>query len=352
MDIDSLIKKNVEALYATRENTQLEFLSTGVLTLNLLFSGRIDGGIPLGKMAMMAAPSMLGKSLVGMHLVKSARKKGMSVLLIDTEKSFDFELADALGIDINNNEVTILQDNSIGNISKAYSVIKDAHDPEDRKNVFVIIDSWGNILTSKVVADAAKGEEKGDMGGDAKMKNRLTRLMLGSGLTTFIINHIYTNPSGFGLGMEIPGGHGGIYNCGSIVLGTSRAKDEDSKKELHGRIVTAMTFKSRYGKDGCQLKYRIKYDGKSGLDTFYGLLDDALEGGYVEKPANGRYTRPCVKDDKSQFEKNIYNSEFWLPVFKNTDFKDYLEKKYTHNNDFALIEDEKALEEINAKETA
>ena len=37
------------------------FISTGVLTLNLLYSGRLDGGIPKGKVTMIAADSSLGK---------------------------------------------------------------------------------------------------------------------------------------------------------------------------------------------------------------------------------------------------------------------------------------------------
>ena len=37
------------------ENEKIEFLSTGVVTLNLLFSGLVTGGIPIGKVSQVAA---------------------------------------------------------------------------------------------------------------------------------------------------------------------------------------------------------------------------------------------------------------------------------------------------------
>lgn len=354
MNIGDIIKKNVETMIANETNYKLEFISTSVISLNLLFSGRVDGGIPMGKVSMISAPPMLGKSFVGLHLIRNAIKKGMSVVVIDTEKSFDFEVAKALGIDVDKNDITVVSDNSVGVINKTYSVIRDQHTPEERRNVLVVIDSWGNILTSKTIDDAREGSEIGDMGQEAKTKNKLSKVILASGLTTFIINHVYKNPTAnmYTDGFEIPGGFGGIFNSGSIVLATSRAKEEDSNKDVTGRIISAKTYKSRYSKDDIKLKYRIKYADGSGLDTFYGILDDAVEGGYIEKPTKGFYTRACLKDEKKYREKEIYNSEFWLPIFKKTDFKEFLEKKYKHDNAFDNLDNiENISKDDNEKKT-
>ena len=63
------------------------------------------------------------------------------------------------------------------------------------------------------------------------------------------------------------------------------------------------------------------------------MLDFALEHGYVEKPSPGFYTRPCVENDKKWREKEIYVKEFWDPIFKETDFKESVEKAFSfkHN---------------------
>ena len=63
--------------------------NTLLLKLNLLFSGKVTGGIPIGKVSQMAAPSSLGKSFVGLSTVKNAQQKGLYTVIIDTESAFN-----------------------------------------------------------------------------------------------------------------------------------------------------------------------------------------------------------------------------------------------------------------------
>lgn len=42
------------------EDSDLEFISTNVISLNILFSGKIDGGVQKGTINMMSADSSLG----------------------------------------------------------------------------------------------------------------------------------------------------------------------------------------------------------------------------------------------------------------------------------------------------
>ena len=135
--------------------------------------------------------------------------------------------------------------------------------------------------------------------------------------------------------LAISGGRGIFFASSSIVLGSSKAKNKTGD-EVTGAVVTASTKKSRFAKENSKLKYLINYDG--GISPFFGILEDALEGGYIDKPSMGWYTRPCVKDDKKWREKDIYSKEFWAPVIISTDFKEYIEKKYTFEH--AEINDE------------
>ena len=130
---------------------------------------------------------------------------------------------------------------------------------------------------------------------------------------------------------SIPGGKGLYFSSSSIVQCTSKAKQKESDGEITGAIVTAQTRKGRFSREHSKLKYLINYEG--GINAYYGLLDFALETGYVEKPSNGFYTRPCVENDKKWREKEIYNKEFWTPIFKETDFKLSVEKAFSfkHN---------------------
>ena len=65
-----------------------EFISTGVASLNILFGGGIDKGIPEGKVSMIAADSSLGKSFIALKIAKNAQAKGKSVILFDSEKAY------------------------------------------------------------------------------------------------------------------------------------------------------------------------------------------------------------------------------------------------------------------------
>lgn len=328
MSLEKLRKlKSVQNSILTEVEEQ-EFISTGVATLNILFGGGIDRGIPVGRVSMIAADSSLGKSFVGLKIAKNAQAKGKSVILFDAEKAYSTAMADNLGI--NKDEILVIQNTSVEEVSTQFmNIVEEIK--ENIKDYVFIIDSWNVLVTSKSVDDISAGKDVVDMTG-AKKKNTLAKLLLNSNATVFIINQIYNSLDAFApLGGEIPGGRGVFFSSSSIVQGISKAKQKESDGEITGAIVTAITRKGRFSREHSKLKYLINYDG--GINAYYGLLDFALECGYVEKPSNGFYTRPCVENDKKWREKEIYNKEFWTPIFKETDFKLSVEKAFSfkHN---------------------
>lgn len=339
--------KNSPALssYLFTEDEHIKFLSTNVIPLNLLYSGRVNGGIPIGRISMISAPSMLGKSFIGYGLVKNAQKKGMQVCIIDTERAFSFQFAMNIGIDIDPKKLVVIQENGIEEVAGIIANICKNVSKSERRNIFFVIDSWGALVTSKTMDNASTGNDKADFT-IPKKKNNLANIILNTRATYFIINHVYDNVGGMGDTMMIPGGRKIVFNSDCVVLGRSRAKEKKNASDptIIGHIVTAETHKSRFSKEKSKLKYRIKFEG--GLDTFYGILDDALEAGVIEKPKIGYYLRPHITDDKALKEKDIYNSDFWIPIFKETDFKNWLEDKYTFKADLDMVKNEIALDEI------
>ena len=69
----------------------------------------------------------------------------------------------------------------------------------------------------------------------------------------------------------------------------------------------------------------------------------ALLGNYVAKPSNGWYCRVDKETgellDPKVREKDTKNAEFWDPIFKETDFKEFLTNSYTigHKSMFDTI---------------
>jgi len=332
--------------YLFTEDEPTEFLSTNIIALNLLYSGRVDGGIPIGRMSMISAPSMLGKSFIAYGLVKNAQKRGMQVCIIDTERAFSFQFAQAIGIDISPDKLVVLQENGIEDVSGIIMTIATQVEKEQRKNVFFVIDSWGALVTSKTLSNALVGNDAADFT-IPKKKNNLANIMLNTKCTFFVVNHVYDNVGGMGDTMQVPGGRKIVFNSDCVVLGRSRAKEKKSASnpEIVGHLITAETYKSRFSREKSKLKFRIKVNG--GLDIFYGILNDALEGGFVDVPKVGYCGRTHIKDDKPVKNTEIYTADFWLPVFNDTDFKQYLEKKYTFSNPLDIATEEEALEVLN-----
>lgn len=331
--IDKLKKDKVITEYIARkeDNNNRGFISTGVLPIDILFSGRIkDGGIPIGKISMIASPSSLGKSFIGYKIVRNAQKKGMSPIIIDTEYAFDYNFAENVGINTDN--LLVIQNNQIEEVQKVImSLVKDLS-LEERQNIVLVLDSFGGLVTSKTLNDAEEGKDVSDMT-ISKKKNNFAKLLLTTKTTIFVVNHVYDNVGGFGDPMSIPGGRGIAFVSSSIVMGMSKAKDKD-KDEISGAIVTAKIFKGRFAREHIKLKYLIKYDG--GLHPVYGLLDDLLEFGYITKPSNGFYSRDfsvlgIEGEDKKWREKQMWENwkEFFTPILKNPEVQLAFEKKYS-----------------------
>lgn len=311
-------------------NEKQEFISTGIITLNLLFSGQVDGGIPIGKISMISAPSTLGKSLIGYACMKNFQKKvpdGICIFL-DIEKAFDYKLAEKYKIDLSKEKFIPIKENKIEEIEYIITDLTNDLTSEEQKKILFVVDSWAGLVTSKTLKDAVAGKDVADMT-EPKKKNRLAKIFLGIDSTFFVINGVYDNIGGYGDPLSIPGARRIYYNAQTVVLSRSKSKDKQGE-DLNGVVIKAITHKSRIAKEKSDLEYRIKYNG--GLDTFYGLLKDGLESGVISKPKNGRYSRTHIENDKEWKEKDIYCSDFWLPVFQETNFQEYLENKYSFKN--------------------
>ena len=106
-------------------------------------------------------------------------------------------------------------------------------------------------------------------------------------------------------------------------------KDED--KQVIGTILKAKTRKNRIAPPF--MSGAVLIDFKTGLDTYYGLLEDALEAGLVIKDGKRFKT---VKRDKLEWEKNIYKEEFFGPIID--DLNKYLTEKNKYSTEIIIEE--------------
>ena len=96
--LDSIDKINPFATYLSDSTLSRVggWIDTGSYVLNAIISGSLRGGIPKGRVTMLAGESMTGKSLFVMKILAAAQKDGLIPVIFDTENAIDPEGAERL----------------------------------------------------------------------------------------------------------------------------------------------------------------------------------------------------------------------------------------------------------------
>ncbi len=136
-----------------------------------------------------------------------------------------------------------------------------------------------------------------------------------------VVNHTYSE-----IGLypkQIVSGGTGIYYSADNIFIIGRQQEKDGT-EVVGYNFIVNVEKSRFVKEKSKIPVEVSFDG--GISRWSGLLDVALEGGFVIKPSNGWYS---LKGDEKKYRlKDTYTKEFWLPVLTNKEFRSYIETRY------------------------
>jgi len=123
----------------------------------------------------------------------------------------------------------------------------------------------------------------------------------------------------------------GIYYSADTIwiLGRQQDKDADGIQGYHFIINVE---KSRYVKEKSKIPITVSYEG--GIKRWSGMLDLAIEGGYVVKPSNGWYqlvdrSTGEVSGNKMRAADIEDNGKIWKQILSDTDFAEFIRKKYT-----------------------
>lgn len=128
---------------------------------------------------------------------------------------------------------------------------------------------------------------------------------------------------------DVVSGGTGIYYSANDIWIIGRQQDKDGT-EIKGYHFVVNIDKSRFVKEKSKIPISVSWEG--GIQQWSGLLAMALEGEYVVKPKNGWYQMVDRETGeligKSYREKETMTADFWIPILKNTDFPNFIMKKY------------------------
>ncbi len=282
------------------------FIDTGSYIFNGLVSGSLTGGIPSNKITALAGESATGKTFFLMGIVKSFLDKDpdAGVIYFESESAVTKQMVVSRGIDAD--RIVIVPVTTVQEFrTQAIKVLdKYLEQPEeDRKPLFLCLDSLGMLSTTKEVEDTAEGKETRDMTRAQVLKAafRVLTLKLGKAKVPMIVtNHTYDSMGSMFPTKEMGGGSGLKYAASSIIF-LSKKKEKDGT-EVIGNIVHCKNHKSRLTIENKMVDVRLNYS--KGLDRYYGLLDLAVKHGIFKQVS----TRIELPDGSKQYSKTINNN--------------------------------------------
>lgn len=194
-DLINSIDDSAEIIAESKTAVIADYIDTGSYILNAAMTGSLFKGVPTGRVTTLAGPSGCGKTYLALSICRRAQKKGYTPIYLDSEAAIDKESVERLGCDTRN--FVIKQVSTISEVSTfiANLCLKLKEMPEENRPKFILVlDSLGNLTSTKELTDTIEANNKRDMTKQQEIKAmfRTNATPLGQLGIPFIVNsHIY-----------------------------------------------------------------------------------------------------------------------------------------------------------------
>ena len=292
-----------------------DMATTPVPILNVALSGSINGGLTPG-LTVVAGPSKHFKSNLSLLMASAYMEKYEDAvcLLYDTEFGITQEYLEAMNVDPKRCLHTPVEHVE----QLKFDIVKQLENIERGDKVVIVIDSVGNLASKKELEDALNEKAVADMSRAKALKGlfrMVTPYLTTRDIPMIVINHTYKE-----IGMfpkDIMSGGTGIYYSANQIFFMGRQQEKEGT-EISGYNFMIGVEKSRFVREKTRLPLSISWEG--GINKWSGLLDVALELGWVQKPSVGWFegvnaNTGEVMTAKTR-RKDTDTADFWIPLFK------------------------------------
>lgn len=306
-----------------------DMIPTSVPMVNVALSGRVDGGLTPG-LTVLAGPSKHFKSAFSLLMAAAYMKQyPESVLLFyDSEFGTPQGYFESFGIDMSRVVHTPITD-----IEKLkFDIVQQLQEIKRDDKVVMVIDSVGNLASKKETEDALEGKSVADMSRAKALKSlfrMVTPHLTLKDIPLIVVNHTYKEMALYPRDV-VSGGTGIYYSADTIwILGRQQEKDG---KDITGYNFVINVEKSRYVKEKSKIPITVSYEG--GIGKWSGLLDLALEGGFIAKPTSQSYQlvdRETGEVTGQKFKASDIedNGDVWKELLTAGGFAEWIKNKYT-----------------------
>jgi len=343
--LDKIVKNSTIKMTAPLMESKVfgkkDMAPTEVPMVNVALSGRIDGGLTPG-LLVLAGPSKHFKSAFALLMAGAYMKRNPDAILLFYDAEFGTPQAyfESFGIDMDRVVHTPITDVE----QLKFDMSQQLDKIEKKDNVVIVIDSVGNLASKKETQDALDGKSVADMS-RAKALKSLFRIVTPhlnlKDIPLIAVNHTYQEIGLFPKAI-VSGGTGIYYSADAIwIIGR---RQEKVGTEITGYHFVINIEKSRHVKEKSKIPISVSYDG--GIVKWSGLMEVAEKGGYLNKPKVGWYEAINPETGEVIYEKLMRakevndNKEFWLKMFEETNFGQYIKDSFTIGGSGAIMRDD------------
>jgi RecA/RadA recombinase len=341
---DSLVKENpfvsiVDEGIISDVDT---YTDTGSYMLNAVLSGDLFGGLPNKKITVFAGETTVGKTYLCFSIMKNFLDSDpdAQVIYMESEGALTREMF--IDRKIDSSRVLVVPIQTVQDFRKTSLQVLEEYIAQGKKGkLLMILDSLGNLSTSKEMEDSLAGKETQDMTRSRLIKSAFRTITLKlsvADVSMIVTNHVYDEQGLYP--RKIMSGGSGIHYNAAVTIFLSKKKDKDSSGDIVGNILTAKVMKSRFIRENKTAEIYLDY--VKGLNKYYGLLDLGIEAGLFTKVGH-KYQ---IGETKA-FEKAIYkNPEKYFTDEVLQELNEYVKKSFRYGTGESLqTEDDDIFEE-------
>ena len=331
--------KDSSILAKSKFFTEKDVIPTDVPMVNVALSGSLEGGLVPG-LTMLAGPSKHFKTAFALLLASSYMKKYKDSVVLFYDSEFGTPQKYFETFNINMDRVLHTPITDIEELK--HDIMNQLQGLDKNDRVIIVIDSIGNLASRKEVEDSLEGKSVADMTRAKQIKSlfrMITPHLTIKDVPMVVVNHTYKEIGMFPKDI-VGGGTGSYYSADTIwILGRQQEK---TGGEITGYNFIINIEKSRFVREKSKVPITVSFDG--GIQRYSGLLEIALEGNFVAKPAAGWYAKVNQETGEIASEKyreaDTGTKEFWADILKSKKFKEFIKQKYSIAYGSILGEDE------------
>ena len=302
-------------------------IPTAVPMVNVALSGRLDGGLTSG-LTVLAGPSKHFKTAFGLLMMKAYMDKYPEAICLFYDSEFGTPEHYFSSLNIETDRVIHIPIKNVEELK--FDLVKQLEEIETEDKVYVLVESIGNLASKKEDDDARDEKSVADMTRAKQLKSlfrMVTPYLAMKDVPLVAVNHTYQTQEMFSKAV-VSGGTGVYYSADNIwIIG----RQQDKKgTEIQGYHFIINVEKSRFVKEKSKVPISVTWEG--GIKKWSGLLDVALEGGFVVKPTMGWYSKVNMETMEPEAEKvrasDTDTKDFWCGLIDHPKFTKYVEDTY------------------------